>query len=189
MGNKLVVVNFFAGPGTGKSSSMADLFSKLKWKGVNCEQAPEFAKEKVWEESIKTLGNQMYVFGKQMHILWRLRNKVDVAITDSPLLLSIMYGAKMDINSQSYEHFREMVLSIFNHEFDNINIFLRRKKKFNPNGRLQNEQQAKDLDRDLRDILDQNAIQYYSFEAGPDSIHAIEKLVIEKIGEDKLQYS
>jgi len=53
--NKALLVNLFAGPGTGKSTTMAGLFSELKFMGVNCEQAPEFAKEKVWEGSLDIL--------------------------------------------------------------------------------------------------------------------------------------
>ena len=52
-----LLVNFYAGPGTGKSSTMAGVFSELKWMGVNCEMAPEFAKEKVWEGSLNILDN------------------------------------------------------------------------------------------------------------------------------------
>ena len=46
-----IVINLFAGPGVGKSTTAARVFAELKLKGVNCEMALEFAKDKVWEES------------------------------------------------------------------------------------------------------------------------------------------
>ena len=66
-----LVVNLFGGPGCGKSTVAALLFGKLKQHGVNCEMALEYAKDKVWEESFKTLEDQIYIFGKQLHKIWR----------------------------------------------------------------------------------------------------------------------
>ena len=49
---KPLVVNLFAGPGTGKSTAAAQIFQALKWQRFSCELVTEFAKEKVWEESL-----------------------------------------------------------------------------------------------------------------------------------------
>ena len=65
----MIVVNLFAGPGSGKSTTCAGVFSKLKLAGVNCEMALEYAKDKVWENSLDVLDDQIYVFGKQLHRL------------------------------------------------------------------------------------------------------------------------
>ena len=47
-----IVVNLFGGPGSGKSTFMANLFYHLKCRGVEVVMAPEFAKDSVWEERV-----------------------------------------------------------------------------------------------------------------------------------------
>ena len=177
-----LLVNLYAGPGTGKSSTMAGVFSELKWRGINCEMGPEFAKEKVWEESFKILGNQIYVFGKQLHTIHRLINKVEVIITDSPLLLSLIYG------KEEGEPFKNLVLDV-HHRFNNLNIFLRRHKKFNPSGRLQTEEEAKEIDRRLENLLIDNHILFEFYDSGRESVQKITDEVIRLIGHDKAKFN
>jgi hypothetical protein len=182
MSKDTLVLNLLGGPGTGKSSTRAGVFSNLKWRNINCEEAPEFAKEKVWEGSLNILNNQIYVFGKQLHALHRIDGQVDVAITDSPLLLSLIYG------THESPEFKALVLEVFG-RFNNFNIFLNRKKPYNPKGRLQTEDQARGLDLKIRDLLDSNDIPFMELDAGPDSVPFIADLIADHIsagkGEDK----
>ena len=97
-----LVINLIGGPGSGKSTCASGIFYQLKKLGVNCELALEFAKDKVWEEPIKKLDDQFYIFGKLYHKLFRLNDKVDVIITDSPLIISILYNK---ISSQYFNDF------------------------------------------------------------------------------------
>ena len=151
----MIVVNLFAGPGSGKSTTCAGVFAKLKLAGVNCEMALEYAKDKVWEESNKVLDDQIYVFGKQLHRIFRLKDKVDVVITDSPILLSIIY------DKTGNKYFSDLVLNQFNN-FDNRNYFIERTTVYNPKGRLQTEDEAKEIDKVLLDLLKDCNIEYYS---------------------------
>lgn len=150
---KTKVINLTGGPGSGKSTTAALLFSKLKMRGLNAELVTEYAKDKVWEESFKTLDNQLYVLGKQYHRLHRLLGKVDYIVTDAPLVHSLFYGAHMPAS------FKQLVLDI-NKELPALNIFLTRKKTYNPVGRMQTEDEAKLIDGQLRSILDDNNIAY-----------------------------
>jgi hypothetical protein len=143
--SETLIVNLYAGPGTGKSTCMAGVFCELKLRGVNYEMAPEFAKEKVWENSIETLDDQIYVFGKQLHTIRRLLGKVDIIITDSPLLFSIHYGNK------EHEAFKRLVVEVYRH-YLNLDIFLERRKKYNPAGRLQTEEEAIGIDSKIKDL-------------------------------------
>ena len=149
----MIVVNLFAGPGSGKSTTCAGLFAKLKLAGVNCEMALEYAKDKVWEESNKVLDDQIYVFGKQLHRIFRLKDKVEVIITDSPILLSIIYDKTKN------PYFSALVLDQFKN-FDNRNYFIDRDTVYNPKGRLQTEEEAKEIDRVLLDLLDECKVDY-----------------------------
>lgn len=151
----MIVINLFAGPGSGKSTTCAGVFAKLKLAGINCEMALEYAKDKVWEESNKVLDDQIYVFGKQLHRIFRLKDKVDVVITDSPILLSIIY------DKTGNKYFSDLVLNQFNN-FDNRNYFIERTTVYNPKGRLQTEDEAKEIDKVLLDLLKDCNIEYDS---------------------------
>lgn len=67
----MLIVNLFGAPGAGKSTGAAYIFSQLKMLGVNAELVTEFAKDKVWENSVDVLNDQMYVFSKQHHRISR----------------------------------------------------------------------------------------------------------------------
>lgn len=165
------IVNILGGPGAGKSSMTASVFSFLKWNDINCEMALEYAKEVVWAKAENLLRNQLYVFGQQHNRIYHLLDKVDVIITDSPLLLSIIYDKTKN------SHLRELVLSEFC-KFNNINYLLNRKKKFNPNGRLQNEEEAKDLDSQLRILLKGYAIPFKEIDGVPENAQTIGRDVL-----------
>lgn len=134
-----IIVNLYGGPGSGKSTMAARVFSELKEEGINAELVTEYAKDMTWQESFKVLNNQLYVFAKQHHKIWRVTGKVDVIITDSPLLLSLIYG---EIYSDT---FKKLVMETVN-LYTNIDVFLRRVKPYNSAGRSQDESQAKKLD-------------------------------------------
>lgn len=171
-----IVVNMFAGPGAGKSTMTADVFSKLKWQDIDCEMALEYAKSVVWEGSTGILDDQIYVFGQQLHRQFVLEDKVSVILTDSPLLLSILYDESQN------EHFKNLVLQQFNRNH-NINIYLRRRKRYNKNGRMQTHEQAIDKDNQLRAILDTNGVAYVEMDGTPESAFEIVELIKQKMAE------
>ena len=144
----MYVVNLFAQPGAGKSTGAAYIFAKLKMAGVNAELITEFAKDKVWEENKEAIKNQAYMFGKQYFRMSRCRDKVDVLVTDSPLLLSILYNTDKTLG----EEFDSVVSNVFK-SFNNLNYWLKRVKPYNPKGRLQTEEESEALVPKLRQIL------------------------------------
>ena len=140
-----IVINLIGGPGSGKSTCASGIFYELKKLGINCELSLEFVKDKVWEESYKVLDDQLYVFGKQYHKLFRLKDKVDVIITDSPLLISIHY------NKISSQHFNNLVVEQY-HTFNNLMYFINRSETYQSEGRLQTKEESEMIDRDIKTI-------------------------------------
>lgn len=153
---KPLVLNLFAGAGVGKSTGAAYIFSQLKLKGVNVELVNEFAKDKTWEGNQVALSCQEYIFGEQSYRMARCRDSVDVIVTDCPLLLSSIYN-QSEILGKSFD---ETVLNVFN-SYTNLNIFLKRVKPYQPIGRNQTEEEAKEFDRKIEAYLQSNKIPYY----------------------------
>lgn len=172
---KTLVVNLFGGPGSTKSTTMAGVFSKLKLAGVNCEMAPEYAKVKVWERSFHTLQDQIYIFGKQYRTVSRLLGEVEVIVTDSPLLLSIIY------DKDKNPFLKSLVLDCFSKQ-DSINFFLRRPETYNPKGRVQTKAQSIEKDYEVLTMLDGSGIDYDTLKAGPNTINQITKRVLKRLG-------
>lgn len=161
------------GPGAGKSTLAADIFAELKWEGINAELVTEYAKDKVWEESFKVFKSQIYIFGKQYHREKRLTD-VDVIVTDSPLMLSILY------NSDLGPTFDQLVYEVFN-QFNNLNYFVERTKPYNPKGRFQTEKEAKIKDQEIFDILNKYNIPFTNIRGEKSTTEIVAKLVLDKL--------
>ncbi len=167
-----LLINLFGGPGSAKSTTATGVFSLLKTHDINTELVTEFAKDLTWEERHKTLGNQYYVWAKQHHRLWRIKDQVDVMITDSPLIMGLVYS------KDKPKCFIDTVIYSAN-EFNNINYFLTRVKKYNPKGRNQTEDEAKKLDTEILELLVSNSIKYHTVASNSDGINEITKKVLE----------
>jgi hypothetical protein len=172
---KTKVINLFGGPGTGKSTTAAGLFHQLKLMNVNCEYVQEYAKDKAWEhgntfsETPKVFQAQEYIFGKQHFRMRRCSQDVELIITDSPLFLGLIYMPE-DFPIPSI---RPAIREAYD-LYDNLNVFLKREKVYNPKGRLQTEDKAKDLDLQIKGMLDLQGVEY---DSTPANEHAVETII------------
>lgn len=156
---KFHVINLFGGPGAGKSTAALGLAYELKKRWASVELVNEFAKELVWADSAHLLSQQNYVFAHQEHRLNRLIGKVEIAITDSPLLMSAFYApADYPVS------FKQSVFDLFQ-VYQNINIFVERSHEYAAEGRIQNEEEADALSESMKRFLSENGIPYYSITA------------------------
>ena len=151
----MILVNLYGAPGAGKSTGAAYIFSQLKMRGINAELVTEFAKDKVWEESKEVFNNQAYIFGKQYFRISRCADKVDVIITDSPLLLSTIYNDNPILG----EEFNNVVRNVAN-SYDSINYYITRVKDYNPKGRFQSEEESNVIADKVKNMLDYEGVEY-----------------------------
>lgn len=174
---KTLVVNLLSGPGAGKSTLAGSIFSELKWKGVDCELVTEYAKDKVWEESFRTLSNQLYVLGKQAHRNFRLNGKVDVMVTDSSVLMSLLYSKEP---RHKTDEFIKVTVDEFKH-YNNLNFFIERNDHYVQNGRYQTHEEAIKIDSKILDVMDEYDIGYERIPFRKESVSAIVDNILEKI--------
>jgi len=174
----LTVINCFGGPGTGKSTTAAGLFFLLKVGYHESELALEYAKYLVWSKRVGVFDEQNYIFAKQTHRLHILKDQVDYAVTDCPLLLASVYGSHL---SQS---FQDYVAETFN-SYENVNIYLNRVKDFRPKGRFQDEAGADEISVKVKKLMIDLKIPFTEIDATPKAPWEIYKMVIGKEAELK----
>lgn len=151
MGAEALRVILYAGPGTGKSTTAALVFGRLKQAGRNVELVHEYAKDLTWEHHYDKLKFQPYVAAKQMWWMERLEGKVDAVITDTSTLYGLIYG---DRTVPWWPPFADWLVEEYN-SHPTLSFFLHRdpSRAYNPAGRRQSEDSAKAVDSQIRDML------------------------------------
>ena len=173
----MILVNLYGVPGTGKSTGAAYIYSKLKLDGINCELVTEYAKDMVWDQNRKAIYNQSYIFGNQYYRISRLENEVDVVITDSPLLLSIIYNKDKRLGNELIQ----LVKSVSNSYENRVDILFKRVKQYRTVGRLHNEEQSDKLYNEIKDLLDTVNPDYEVVEATQEGYEKVIEMIKEKL--------
>lgn len=155
---KPLIVNLFAGPGAGKTTAALELTAALKKVGFNAEYVSEYAKELVLENRLDLLKDQRAVTDEQYHRLDRLRGSdVEIVVTDSPVLLGVIYGGERIDDS-----YRAKILGYHN-SFDNFNLFIKRGKSYQKEGRLQTRAEAVAIDEKVTAMLKEKEIYFGTY--------------------------
>ncbi|BDF59160.1 hypothetical protein CE91St36_19770 [Christensenellaceae bacterium] len=171
---KTLVVNLFGGPGAGKTAAAWEIAKLLKTGGILTEYIPEYAKELVWAERFDLLdgsfAHQLRILEEQNRRLKCVQGKVDVAVTDSPVILGLIY--------QKYpsEDLKREAFKAYN-SYCNFNLFIERPKdrQFEQAGRIHTEKESLEKDREIINLLKGNRLYYGTYSR--DS----EKLIVKNI--------
>lgn len=157
---RTTVINLWGGPGAGKSTSAAYLFSKLKMAGYDAELVREYVKDWVWEDRKIGRHDQVYFLGKQMKRESMLYGKVEVIVTDAPVMLNSYY-AQLHSDAKTAAGIQQILQSFYaSDEAIHHHFLLYRSKAYNNNGRFQTEEQAKGIDVGLFHFMNDNLNGY-----------------------------
>ena len=174
MKRKTKVINFFGGPGAGKSVTAMGLTSLLKRLGMSCEYVPEAVKGHVWDSNQRALSCQPKIFGDQLDEIHKVYGHVDFIITDSPLVINLLHDG-----FGVTEHYKSWIVEVFN-MFDNINILLtvdRSKHPYEEKGRYESAERAAEMDKENNDMLNQNNIPFVVFQVHENTIGNISNYI------------
>jgi hypothetical protein len=177
------IINFFGGPGIGKSTQASGLFTEMKKHHMSVEYTYEFPKEVAWEGNISQLSDQFFITANQHRNISRLYGKVDYIIVDSPIVLGCFYeqryGEGYPASHYSMSGLGNFLWKLFK-QYDNVNILLKRNDEtYDTNGRLQDLQEAIEIDNDIKETLDVNSIPYSEFTVNNNTALEIYSYLIE----------
>lgn len=158
-GKKTLVVNAYAGPGAGKTTASLATVAELKKMGYVAEYVSEYAKELVYENPALLDGsekNQFILLTEQLRRMDRLIGKVDIIVTDSPILLNLIYGIDLS------DEYKKMIPDLYK-QYDNFNFFVKRGDEFEQNGRMQDLAESIKKDEEIKNLLHDQGLFYGTY--------------------------
>lgn len=176
---KTKVINLIASPSSGKSVCAGLIFAELKIRGYITEYAQEYIKTLIWREELEAIKNQYWVTYQQYLLLRGINNKVQYIVTDGSLIHGLYYNRTYHDNVSNVQKTEAKILEWIS-EFDNIYIFLERGDyKFEQEGRIHTYEQSLEIQKDLKNLLDELGIKYLTIKSERDNIDTMVKYILE----------
>lgn len=173
------IIYLYGGPGTGKSTTAAGLFRIAKQNDINAELVREYIKDWVWEGRNLVPGDGTYIATNQTRLERILFERVNLIVSDSPPLIAAYYALNNPLAYKAVMAITEEHNALVQKAGFTVNhIFLERTKVFNPAGRWHNEQEAKQIDSEMRRMLVDLGIPVQQFTANVAAAQMIFDLVI-----------
>ncbi len=175
---KTKIINLFGGPGIGKSTQSSGLYYKMKKAGMSVELTSEFPKVVAWEQNHSAIRDQLFITANQHRNITRLYGQVEYIIIDSPIWFGLVYKNKSG-DTEEYpncfynEKFDNFMIDLFK-QYDSINILLKRNDAvYQEEGRFQDLTESTVIDNELKDMLDNNDIDYKEYIVNDDTVDKI----------------
>jgi nicotinamide riboside kinase len=154
-------INLFGGPGVGKSTLAAHIFTSLKKAGADIELVQERFKRNVYENRIIHPWDYVHSFAKQFdaehHIL---QAGVQRLVTDSPLLLQCVYAQHAGCPAH---HNLRSISRRFDEDYPAHNVLVYRLDgDYQESGRFEDAKQAREMHRLIEETLNGQDVAYTS---------------------------
>jgi hypothetical protein len=154
-------INFFGGPGCGKSTIAAKIFSELKIRNYSIEIVHEYIKKWAYMKRVPQSFDQVYIFGQQLHAEDLVcQSGVQHLVTDSPLYMQPFYARTYNVPIWNE---LMMIAKQYERIHPSLNIFLNRAVTYQQNGRYETPEVALDRDAKMREFLEQQCIPFVVF--------------------------
>jgi hypothetical protein len=152
-------INFFGGPGVGKSTLASRVFTMWSQLGHSVAQVPEIVKQLVYARTPPQGWDYTLTFAQQLHSEYTpLNYGVQRIVTDSPLLLQCIYAAH---HKCPVTNALSRICDKFEEQFPSINFLVERHFPFQSEGRFQaDEAEALHMDRIIEDLMGCYCIPY-----------------------------
>lgn len=176
---KTIVINAFAGPSAGKTTSAHIIVAELKKRGYATEFVPEVAKEMVWDEKFDLLDGSVEgektIYDEKKRRIDRLISKVDFIVTDSPTIQSVCFLDENKVSTEQREKFAKSALEDWKN-YNTFNYFVERDlNKYEKEGRIHTLKESVAIDNNIKDFLNENGIYFDLYH------HNTEKEIVDKI--------
>ncbi len=147
------VINIIGGPGCDKSLFSSAIILNLNLRHKSVEHIPDYAKSLVWQKDFESLKNQYQIAQRQFEMIDLLDGQVQYLVTECALPQVLYYNENYADNICDIAKTKLHILEWYK-QHDNLNILVERgDKKYSHTGRFQDEEQAREIDKALRQIL------------------------------------
>lgn len=145
----MIIVEFFGGPGSGKTTLASSAFSYYKRQAKSVEFTREYAQELIYEGREHLLPYQFVVAAGQYRKYKELElSGANIVFSDTSLSLSKIYARPGRIKKHLIP-----LLDEAEKEFEIIKVFVQRKKPFDTQGRVHSEEESQQLDLEIIEKL------------------------------------
>lgn len=195
-----ILVSFYGGPGSGKSTASLSLTSKMKNAALRAEFVSEFAKTLAWNKGDLLAKDFMFpvLFGRQIERIFLPSSECDFIITDSPPWLGAAYAEMYGKNKETSKLFASYARGMHATGYDGlfsgvVDIELDRKNREYINcGRSQTREEACVIDASLSnqynlivEEMNKNGMSYfrktYSFLDAPGAMDKISETLLKEV--------
>ena len=147
------IIEIIGSPASGKSVASANLYSMLKCRGIETELSLEYIKPLVYNGIKITPFTQYTIFGHEVEQMERLFNKVSCIISDSSPLLASFYQWYYNKNNTLREACHDFYSTAEKRGIQFFNFFLPHRSDYNCNGRIQDKEEALEVEKALKSYL------------------------------------